>query len=163
MTDYDSSIITARSKQGVASMVAYLPDCLLVMPVQRWKIHWLQTPAVSTIACSDRRYFCFYMALNFGDFHCVTSCLSQSLGWDSPLPDDFVRFIGEVHIKPAQPLVIAPNYQIVSWKWAWYISQHKGRTLQTLKQCSPWGCMSILEIHFTPEWSFFVSSCLVRL
>ena len=34
MTNYDSSVITARSKKGIASMVAHLPDCLLVMSVQ---------------------------------------------------------------------------------------------------------------------------------
>lgn len=116
MTNYDSSIITARSKQGVARMVAHLPDCLLVMPVQRWKMSLITDTCSIHYSLEWQKVLLFYMALNFADFHRATSCLSHGLGWDSPLPDDFVRFIGEVHIKPAQPLVIAPDYQIVAWK-----------------------------------------------
>ena len=33
MTNYDSCVIAARSEKGIASMVAHLPDCLLVMSV----------------------------------------------------------------------------------------------------------------------------------
>lgn len=35
MTDDDSSVVTARGKEGIARVVAHLPDCLLVVPAQR--------------------------------------------------------------------------------------------------------------------------------
>jgi len=35
MTNDDSSVVTARGKEGIARVVAHLPDCLLVVPAQR--------------------------------------------------------------------------------------------------------------------------------
>lgn len=37
------------------------------------------------------------------------------------LPDNSVRFIWEIHVKPTKPLVIAPDYQIVSCNTTVYI------------------------------------------